>query len=110
MRAAARTRTEPTEINERDLGRADAIAEAMRVAEGLGLDLHGPLEPGDLIRFVYAQGWQAAEKRMLAPDLADRIDLALRTPAAVLEQRTDESLTQWQVRAIQQIVAAGPAK
>lgn len=94
-------------VTVRRLGYADAVAEAMGVVEALGLDLLGPLDAADLIRFAYAQGWQAAEKRMGAPDMADQIDLAMRTPDAIVERRPGETPHGHEVRAIQQVVAYG---
>lgn len=94
-------------VTVRRAGYADAVDESLVVVEGLGLEVAGPMDAGDLVRFVYAQGWQAAEKRMAAPDKADDIDQALRDPAAVLEQRPGESMHGWQVRAVQAAVAYG---
>lgn len=94
----------------RTLGRVDALTEALQVAERLGLDILAPMDPGDLVRFVYAQGWQGCEKRLGATDIADEIDQALREPGRVLERRSGESEHGWQVRAVQQVVAYGMAK
>ncbi len=97
-------------FTDRRLGYTDAIAEGIGVCQALGVSPLGPLDAGDLIRFAYAQGWQAAEKRIGAPDVADLIDLALRTPDAMIEKREGETLHGHQVRAVQQVVAYGVPK
>ncbi|WBQ03002.1 hypothetical protein [Kribbella sp. CA-293567] len=91
-------------INDRDLGRADALTEAMDVLRRLGLEPRGPLEIGDLVRFVYAQGWQACESVLASADTADAIDDALNHPSHVTDKTSDDSINTWTVRALQQTV------
>lgn len=97
-------------VSVRQLGYVDAVTESGRVCEGLGLEPLAPMDAADMTRFVFAGGWQACEKRLAAPDMADAISTALQTPAAVVEQQAGESVHHWQVRAVQQAVAYGLAK
>lgn len=99
------TQTSPvTEIGDRELGHADAIAEALRVMRRLGLEPHGPLDAGDLVRFVYAQGWLACEARLASADMADAIDDALNHPGHVTDKTSTDTINTWTVRALQQTV------
>jgi hypothetical protein len=88
----------------RQTGRADAIAEAGRVMRRLGLEPSGPLDIGDLVRFVYAQGWLACEAGLASPDMADAIHEALNHPGKVTDKTSADSINSWTVRALQQAV------
>lgn len=91
----------------------DAVREVLDQVTKLGLDSDLDLprdvtrDLADAVRYVYAQGWLACESRLAAPNMADAIDLALTTPAAIVEQLSGESLHRWTIRAVQNIVAHG---
>lgn len=92
----------------------DARAEAFTACRGLGLlfgrQADGPRqEIGDMVRAAYAGGWNACEFRLASPDIADQIARAMDLPASVIERRPGESDRQFQVRAIQQVIAYGLA-
>lgn len=92
------------------LAYTDAMQEARQMCRNLGLDIGAGSEAslydlGSLIRYVYAQGWLACETRLASPNMADAIDLAITTPAAIVEQNAGESIHRWTIRAIQQAVA-----
>lgn len=93
----------------------DARAEIVAAIRNLGLLFGSHPDDADrsirdLVTAAYCGGWKACEARLDSPDMADAIRTALETPAAVLEQRGGESTYQWQVRAVQQVVAYGLAK
>jgi len=87
----------------------DALTEAFDQCVKLGLDPdpRPEYDAADLIRYAYSQGWLACESRLAAPNTADAIDLAITTPAAVVEQNVGESGHRWTIRAIQHAVAYG---
>lgn len=95
----------PPIATERDLGYTDAVAEALKVCERLGIEVLAPLGAGDLVRHVYGQGWLACEARLASPDMADLIYRAINTPAEIIE--VGDRSTSHQVRAVQQIVTYG---
>jgi hypothetical protein len=74
-----------------------------------GLDLPRDVsrDLADAVRYVYAQGWLACEARLASPNMADAIDLAITTPAAVVERRPGQSDHGWTIHAVQQTVAHG---
>lgn len=88
---------------------SDAVYEAFDQCVKLGLDVDpkADYDVSDLIRYVYAQGWLACETRLASPNMADQIDLAITTPAAVVDRRPGESDHGWTIHAIQQTVAFG---
>lgn len=95
------------DLGERELGRADVIAEAMKVMQSLGIEPRGPLNAGDLVRLVYAQGWLACEARLASPDMADVIDAALNHPGRVTDRSSTDTINSWTVRALQQTIVRG---
>lgn len=87
----------------------DAVHEAFDQCTKLGLDVNpdGEYDAADLIRYAYAQGYLACEKRLASPNMADQIDAAIRTPEAVVEKLPGESVNRQVIRAIQHTVAYG---
>lgn len=102
----------PPIATDRELGYTDAVAEALKVCEGLGIKVLAPLGAGDLTRFVYSQGWLACEGQRwrinpASTDMADLIHQALNSPDTITEKVVGESVTHHLVRAVQQIVTYG---
>lgn len=94
---------------------SDARTEVMQAVRNLGLlfgrhpgDAGLPL--GDFVVAAYRGGWQACESRIDSPDMAAAISTALASPELVLERLPNESVENWKVRAVRQVVAYGPAK
>lgn len=102
----------PPIATNRELGYTDAVAEALKVCEGLGIKVLAPLGAGDLTRFVYSQGWLACEGRRwrinpASTDMADLIHQALNSPGTITEKVVGESTNHHLVRAVQQVVTYG---
>lgn len=102
----------PPIATDRELGYTDAVAEALKVCEGLGITVLAPLGAGDLTRFVYSQGWLACEDQRwhinpASTDMADLIHHALNSPGTITEKVVGESTNHHLVRAVQQVVTYG---
>lgn len=96
-----------------------ARVEAVEVAQGLGLDISNEhwdqASIGDFLRLCYAQGWKACERRLMSPDTADAIAVAVDHPEKVIGTAPSyigpsASKVGWQVRAVQQAAVYGVPK
>lgn len=94
---------------------ASARDEAITMARNLGLDISNEhweqASIADFLRLCYAQGWKACERRLMSPDTADAIALALEKPAAVIPPAwLGEPKTHHTMRAVRQAAVFGVPK
>jgi hypothetical protein len=93
---------------------ASARDEAATMARNLGLDIsnehweHSSI--ADFLRLCYAQGWKACERRLMSPDTADAIAVAIQDPKAIIAPTGTASTNDHRVRAVQQAAVFGVPK
>lgn len=80
----------------------------------LGVDLDqahvDALTVADLVRLAYREGVRATEQRLMSPDVADAIALAMEFPEKVVTEPgglVGNGKFQWQVAAVQQAAVHG---
>jgi hypothetical protein len=92
----------------------DATAEAIAVLVNFGLNpLPDDVAVADLIRLAYVHGWQACEKRLSSPDVADAIAVAIEHPGRVCTEPGyvgGAGQLRWQVQAVQRAAVYGVPK
>jgi hypothetical protein len=83
----------------------------------LGVDLNphhtDALTAADLVRLAYREGVRATEQRLMSPDVADAIAVAIEYPEKVVTEPGYISGTgkvRWQVAAVQQAAVYGVPK
>ena len=93
--------------------RADVVDACVK----LGVDLNqahvDALTVADLVRLAYREGVRATEQRLMSPDVADAIALAIECPEMVVTEPGYISGTgrvRWQVAAVQQAAVYGVPK
>lgn len=84
----------------------------------LGVDLNtvhtDALTIADLVRLAYREGVRATEQRLMSPDVADAIAVAIETPEKVVAEApgyiSGTGRLRWQVLAVQQAAVHGVPK
>lgn len=98
----------------REVVRADVVDACLK----LGVDLNDThvdaLTVADLVRLAYREGVRATEQRLMSPDVADAIAVAIESPEKVVAEDpgyiSGTGKLRWQVLAVQQAAVYGVPK
>ena len=90
--------------------RGEIIEACVKLGVDLNLDYPDALTVSDLVRLAYREGVRATEQRLMSPDVADAIAVAIETPEKVVDDPGDIRKFSWQVRAVQQAAVYGVPK
>ena len=93
--------------------RADVVDACTKLGVDLNQDHVDALTVADLVRLAYREGVRATEQRLMSPDVADAIALAIECPEMVVTEPGYISGTgrvRWQVAAVQQAAVYGVPK
>ncbi len=104
-RAHTNTYIRPTPV------RDQVVDACVKLGVELNADHVDALSVADLVRLAYREGVEATEKRLMSPDVADAIAVAIEDPAKVIQMDKTESLQlHWRIRAIQRAAVYGVPK
>lgn len=93
--------------------RGDVIDTCVKLGVDLNPDHVDALTVADLVRLAYREGVRATEQRLMSPDVADAIAVAIECPEMVVTEPGYISGTgkvRWQVAAVQQAAVYGVPK